>query len=80
VELGQYRQVPEGFFAPSIIRIIKPAAEGGEGSVSIILSLDSIKQADFSEEQYRRLFTRPQPQRVKHVYKFDKNCNVVEQQ
>jgi hypothetical protein len=47
VELGKYKQVTEGFFAPDIIKIIKPAAEGGEGSVSIILSLDSIKPADF---------------------------------
>ena len=66
-ELEKYKEVIRGFFVPSGIKITKRAGVNKGDSVRI--TLESIKTADFSQKLRERLFTRPDPQGFKHIYK-----------
>ena len=67
-EMDKYKQVIEGFFVPSIVKIVK-CGGSVDDLVSVTVSLKSIKSVNFSEKAQRRLFTRPQPKGFKHIYK-----------
>ena len=67
-EMDKYKQVIEGFFVPSIVKIVK-CGGSVDDLVSVIISLKSIKSVNFSEKAQKRLFTRPQPRGFKHIYK-----------
>jgi hypothetical protein len=76
MELSKYRKVAENFFVPGIVKIAN-GAEGDKGdSVKIILGF--VKQVEFTDEQQRRLFVRPQAQGFKHIYKVT-DGKIVEQ-
>lgn len=80
IELGQYKQVSEGFFVPAVINITKATAEAIENSVSINLNLKSIKSTNITLKQHNRLFTRPRPHRFKHIYKIVDGYMIEQQQ
>ena len=75
-ELEEYKEVVKGFFVPACIKITKRAGVNRGDSVRI--TLDSIKKADFPEKLRTRLFTRPDPQGFKHVYRVI-GGNIIEQ-
>jgi hypothetical protein len=76
-ELDKYKEVAVGFFVPAVIKIVAYAADDGN-SISITVSLSSIKSTDFTEKQRGRLFTRPSPQGFEHIYKIV-DGDVIEQ-
>lgn len=76
VELGDYRHVVEGFAVPASVKITRPGNSGQEDSVTI--NLNSIKPATLSKKQRDFLFTRPEPEGFKHLYKVV-GGNIVEQ-
>ncbi len=76
-ELDKYKEVCKGFLIPSVIKTIK-IADGGKGD-SVEIVLGSVKPATFTEKQHGLLFSRPEPQGFKHVYKFGENCEMIEQ-
>jgi len=77
-KLSNYKQITEGFFVPSLIKIAKGTAQAIENSVRITLNLKSIKLANITESQRNHLFTRPEPQGFEYIYKII-NGNMVEQ-
>lgn len=77
-ELDKYKELLEGFFVPAVIKITRPAGQA-EDSVSITLSLKSIKPADFTEKQRNRLFERPRPRGFEHIYEINEDCETIEQ-
>ena len=78
MEPDKYKEVCEGFLIPTVIKTVKAASGGSEDSIKI--TLDSVKPATFTEKQQSFLFSRPEPEGFKHVYKFNENCEMIEQQ
>ena len=68
-ELDRYKEAAKGFFVPTIIKIVNRPEETIKDSVSITLRLRSIKSMNFTEKAQRRLFTRPEPHRFKHIFR-----------
>ena len=68
-EMGRYKEVSGRFSVPTIIKIVNRAEGTIEDSVSITLRLRSVKSWNFSEKAQRRLFTRPEPRRFKHIFR-----------
>ena len=68
-ELDKYKEVSDGFFTPSLIKVTTFAQESGESSLSITLDLNSIKPATISEPRRNVLFKLPQPRGFKKVYR-----------
>jgi len=66
-ELDKYKQVLEGFFVPASIKIIKPADDNPEESLSVALDLKSIKPTKITTRQQNVLFNRPPPRGIKRV-------------
>jgi len=77
MELDNYKEISKDFFVPRVIKIISRNNDGTEQIFRI--NLRSIKPANFSEKQKNRLFLRPEPQGVKHIYKIV-NGDMIEQQ
>jgi hypothetical protein len=75
-ELDKYKELIKGFFVPTFIKIINRTDSNKEDSVQITLS--SVKPANFTDKQRKRLFIRPQEQGVKHIYKIV-DGNIIEQ-
>ena len=75
-ELEKYKEVLEGVFVPASVKITTRAGVNRGDSVKI--TFDSIKQAEFPEKLRNRIFTRPDPQGFKHIYKVV-NGRIVEQ-
>jgi hypothetical protein len=75
-ELDKYKELIKGFFVPTFIKIINRTDSNKGDSVQITLS--SVKPANFTDKQRRRLFIRPQAQGFKHVYKIV-DGNIIEQ-
>ncbi|UCF44478.1 MAG: hypothetical protein JSV99_06100 [Planctomycetota bacterium] len=69
VELSKYKEILEGFFVPSGIKITTYGEQAAEDSVEVTFSLSSIKPASFTDRQRDRLFTRPEPRGFEHIYK-----------
>ena len=75
-ELDKYKEISKAFSVPSVIKIINRTDSNKEDSVQITLS--SVKPANFTDKQRKRLFIRPQEQGVKHIYKIV-DGNIIEQ-
>ena len=75
-ELDKYKKISKDFSVPSVIKIINRTDSNKEDSVQITLS--SVKPANFTDKQRKRLFIRPEPQGFKHIYKIV-DGNVIEQ-
>ena len=75
-ELDKYKEISKNFFVPSIVKIVSRTDGNEEDSVQITLS--SVKPANFTDKQRKRLFIRPQEQGVKHIYKIV-DGNIIEQ-
>ena len=67
-ELTEHKQISEGFFAPTVIRIVN-AQDNEEKAVSITLNLKSVKSAQFSEKLKDNLFIRPRAKAFEHIYR-----------
>jgi len=67
MELGKYKKLVKDFFVPTFIKIIN-CTDGNEGD-SARITLSSVKSTNFTDKQRGRLFTRPQLQGFKHIYK-----------
>ena len=76
MELDKYKKALNDFFVPAFIKIIN--CTGGNEEDSAQITLGSIKSTNFTDKQRRRLFTRPQPRRFKHIYKIV-DSNIIEQ-
>jgi len=76
VELDKYKQVLRDFFVPTVAKIINRTEENRENSLRI--TLKSVKLVNFTEKTQRRLFTRPESGRFKHIYKII-NSDISEQ-
>lgn len=67
MELDKYKELIKDFFVPTFIKITDYTNGNEEDSVQI--TLNSVKSTNFTDKQRRHLFTRPQPQGFKHIYK-----------
>jgi len=65
-ELDKYRVVAGSFSVPTLIKVVRRDG-GAEDSVSITVTLRSVKSASFTEQQRDRLFTRPPARGFEHV-------------
>lgn len=77
-ELDKYEQVRENFFVPTIVKIIQRGASVAE-SVTITVTLTSVKPADIPSKLRSYLFTRPEPKGFQHIYRI-LGGRVVEEQ
>jgi hypothetical protein len=68
-ELDQYKEVSDGFFAPSLIKVTAYSRETGEFSLSITLDLGSIKPATITEPRRNFLFKHTAPRGFTNVYR-----------
>ena len=68
-ELDRYKEVSDGFFIPSLIKVTTYARDTGESSFSINLDLKSVKPATITEPRRNALFKLRQPRGIKNVYK-----------
>jgi len=66
-ELGDYKEVSDGFFVPALIKIIAYGQNNGEESLSIDLDLKSIGPKTITEGMQNFYFNRPEPRGFKHV-------------
>ncbi|MBW7991200.1 MAG: DUF4292 domain-containing protein [Planctomycetes bacterium] len=67
-ELKDYKEISEGFFVPTSIKIVAYNQDGGAEPLGVTLNLRSIKPKEFNEKQ-QRLFERPPPGKFKHILK-----------
>jgi hypothetical protein len=65
-ELDKYREVAESFSVPTLIKVVRQDG-GANNSVSVTVTLTSVKSASFTEQQRDRLFTRPTARGFEHV-------------
>jgi hypothetical protein len=77
-ELDKYEQVRENFFVPTIVKIIQHGVSAAE-SVTITVTLTSVKSADFTDKLRTYLFTRPEPKGFQHIYRI-LSGKVIEEQ
>jgi len=68
-ELDKYKEVSDGFFIPSLIKVTTYAQDTGESSFSITLELKSIKPATINEPRRNVLFKLPKPRGFTNVYR-----------
>jgi len=68
-ELDKYKEVSDGFFIPSLIKVTTYAQDTGESSFSITLELKSIKPATITEPRRNVLFKLPKPRGFTNVYR-----------
>ena len=68
-ELDKYKEVSDGFFIPSLIKITTYDQDTGESSLSITLDLKSIKPATITEPRRNVLFKLPKPRGFTNVYR-----------
>jgi len=66
-ELWDYKEVSEGFFAPTSIKIITYGQNNSEDSLSINFDLKSIKPVKFNERQQKNYFNPPPQGGFKHI-------------
>jgi hypothetical protein len=66
VELDGYREISKGFFVPSVIKIANMNNE--KITASFKITLDSIKQEQFTEQRKDIFFSRPLPKGFKSVF------------
>lgn len=68
-ELGKYKEVSDGFFVPSLIKVTTYSQETGEFSLSITLDLSTVKPATITEPRRNVLFKLPPPRGFTNVYR-----------
>jgi hypothetical protein len=78
-ELGDYKEVSEGFFVPALIKIITYGQNNGEDSLNITLDLKSIRPKEITEGMQNFYFNRPQPRGFEHIL-VNKGGKWIEQQ
>ena len=78
-ELDDYKEVSEGFFVPTLIKIIAYDQNNGEDSLSINLNLKSIGPKTITEGMRNYYFNRPKPRGFKHIW-MSKGGKWIEQQ
>ncbi len=66
-ELGDYKEVSDGFLVPALIKIIAYGQNNGEESLSIELDIKSIGPKEITEGMQNFYFNRPKPRGFKHV-------------
>jgi len=66
-ELGDYKEVSEGFFVPTLIKLIAYGQNNGEDSLSIEIDIKSIGPKEITEGMRNFYFNRPQPRGFEHV-------------
>ncbi len=67
LQLDGYKDVCEGVAAPMVIRLISFNDDKSEDSFEI--TLDSVRQVNFSAKLQKALFSRPRPRGFRRVYK-----------
>lgn len=79
-ELDKYKKVSEGFFAPSVIKIVT-FGQNSDEPVSINFNLKSIKPREFSDKKRKAFFysSKPKAGRFKHVFRIV-DGEIIEQQ
>lgn len=78
-ELGQYKQVVEGFSVPMAMKTGRIVRRTGRVTDTITLKLAAVESMEFTDKLRKRLFSLPPKRGFKHIYKFDENCRMVEQ-
>ena len=78
-ELGEYKEVVEGFSVPTAIKTGRISRRTGRVTDTITLNLAAVKSMEFTDKVRKRLFSLPPKRGFKHIYKFDENCRMVEQ-
>jgi hypothetical protein len=68
-ELDRYKEVSKDFYFPTSISIIMRGGGGDDDSASIILNLQSVKSASFTETQRNALFNPPPTKGYKNIYR-----------
>lgn len=68
-ELDKYKEVSDGFFIPSLIKVTTYAQDTGESSFSITLELKSIKPATITEPRRNVLFKHTPPKGITTIYR-----------
>jgi hypothetical protein len=68
-ELDRYKEVSDGFFIPSLIKVTTYSRETGESLLSITLDLNSIKPATITEPKRNILFKHTPPKGITTVYR-----------
>jgi hypothetical protein len=67
-QLGDYKEVGDGFVMPRVIKITTAGSDNKRNSVKI--TLGSIKEINFVDEKHRLIFNRPEKMRgYKNVYR-----------
>ncbi len=79
VEMNKYKQVAEGLFVPTVIKIFSNAADNPDDEVTVTFNLNSIRPTSFTAQQLNRLFVRPQPRGFMHVFR-SINGEMIKQQ
>ncbi len=68
-ELGNYKEVSEGFFVPALIKLIAYGQNNGEESLNINLDLKSIGPKEITEGMQNYYFNRREPRGFEHEYR-----------
>ena len=68
-ELDKYKEVSDGFFVPSLIKVTTYSQETGEFSLSVTLDLSTVKPATITEPRRNVLFKLPPPRGFTNVYR-----------
>lgn len=68
-KLDKYKEVSDGFFVPSLIKVTTYSRDTGESSLSITLDLSTIKPATITEPRRNVLFKLPKPRGFTKVYR-----------
>lgn len=66
IEMSKYKKISEDFSVPRAVKITNLTDSGKEEFIQI--SINSVKQAEFTDKTRGRLFTRPEPEGFDHVY------------
>jgi hypothetical protein len=68
-ELDKYKEVSDGFFVPSLIKVTTYSQDTGKFSLSITLDLSTVKPATITEPRRNVLFKLPPPRGFTNVYR-----------
>lgn len=68
-ELDKYKEVSDGFFVPSLLKVTAYSEETGELSLSISLDLNSIKPEKMTEPKRNYLFKMPLQKGFTNIYR-----------
>lgn len=75
-DLARYKPVASGFLIPGSIIISRNLPDGTTDR--LVITVNSVRPADFSDVQQEILFTRPDTEPFDEVYRLTENCEFVE--